>query len=458
MFVDTHAHLDFPEFDEDRDEVIKRAKENGVEYIITIGAGRGFEGNISAIGIAEEYENIFCAVGIHPHDASSAAKDFNKLREFVKRKKVVAIGETGLDFYRRISPEDAQIESFRRHIHLALETGLPLILHIRDAYRRAFDILKEEGYVGKKCVVHCFSGNIEDAKEAIDLGLFISFSGSLTFSNARRLRQIAASIPIERVMVETDAPFLSPEPMRGMRNEPSFVIHVARILAEISSLSMEDIERITSLNVKRVFGFLPFDDSPKIAYKIRNSLYLNITNRCTLSCTFCAKFKSFEVKGHNLKIKKEPTVEEILNAVGDPLDYREIVFCGFGEPLLRLDVVKEVSRILKEKGAKIRIDTDGLANLVYGRNIVPELKGIVDCISVSINAPDPKTYAIICPSSYGERAFFAVKDFILEAKKHIGETIATCVDLPGIDVESCRRVVEQELGVKFRLRRYNDVG
>ncbi len=458
MFVDTHAHLDFPEFDKDRDEVIKRAKEKGVEYIITIGAGRGFEGNISAIKIAEEYENIFCAVGIHPHDASGAAGDLNKLREFVKREKVVAIGETGLDFYRRNSPEDAQIESFRRHIHLALETDLPLILHIRDAYRRAFDILKEEGYVGKKGVVHCFSGSIEDAKEAIDLGLFISFSGSLTFSNARRLRQIAANIPMERVMVETDAPFLSPEPMRGRRNEPSFVIHIAEILAEISSLTMEDIGRITSLNVKKVFGFLPFDDRPKIAYKIRNSLYLNITNRCTLSCTFCAKFKSFEVKGHNLRIKKEPTVEEILNAMGDPLDYREIVFCGFGEPLLRLDVVKEVSRILKEKGARIRIDTDGLANLVYGRNIVPELKGIVDCISVSINAPDPKTYAIICPSSYGERAFFAVKDFILEAKKHIGEVIATCVDLPGIDVESCRGVVEQELGVKFRLRRYNDVG
>lgn len=458
MFVDTHAHLDFPEFDRDRDEVIKSAKEKGVEYIITIGAGRGFEGNISAIEIAEEYENIFCAVGIHPHDASGAAGDFNKLREFVKREKVVAIGETGLDFYRRNSPEDAQIESFRRHIHLALETGLPLILHIRDAYRRAFDILKEEGYVGKKGVVHCFSGSIEDAKEAIDLGLFISFSGSLTFSNARRLRQIAANISIERVMLETDAPFLSPEPMRGRRNEPSFVIHVAEVLAEISSLSMEDIERITSLNVKKVFGFLPFDDRPKIAYKIRNSLYLNITNRCTLSCTFCAKFKSFEVKGHNLRIKKEPTVEEILNAIGDPLDYKEIVFCGFGEPLLRLDVVKEVSRILKEKGARIRIDTDGLANLVYGRNIVPELKGIVDCISVSINAPDPKTYAIICPSSYGEKAFFAVKDFILEAKKHIGEVIATCVDLPGIDVESCRRVVEQELGVKFRLRKYNDVG
>lgn len=459
MIVDTHAHLDFPEFDKDRDEVIKRAKERGVEYIITIGAGRGFEGNISAIEIAEKNENIFCAVGIHPHDAEFVNEDvFDRLRELARNKKVVAIGETGLDFYRMNSSEESQIRSFRKHIHLALETGLPLILHIRDAYRKAYEILKEEGYVGKKGVIHCFSGSLQDARDAIDLGLFISFSGSLTFSNAKRLRHVASNIPVERVILETDAPFLSPEPMRGKRNEPSFVIYVAKILSEISSLSIEDIGRISSLNVKRIFGFVPVDETPRIAYSIRDSLYLNITNRCTLSCTFCAKFKSFEVKGHNLRLEREPTVEEIIHAIGDPLKYKEIVFCGFGEPLLRLDVVKEVSRILKEKGAKIRIDTDGLANLVHGRNIVPELRGIVDCVSVSINAHDPETYAIICPSPYGEKAFFAVKEFILEAKKHIGDVVATCVGLPGLDVESCRKVVEEELGVKFRLRKYNDVG
>nr|BAL54589.1 Mg-dependent DNase [uncultured prokaryote] len=459
MIVDTHAHLDFPEFDRDRDDVVKRAKQKGVEYIITIGAGRGFEGNISALEIAERYDNIFCTVGIHPHDASwIKSGDFNKLRELIRGEKVVAIGETGLDFYRMNSPQEVQIESFRRHIRLAMETGLPLVLHIRDAYRKAFEILKEEGYVGKKGVIHCFSGSLQDARDAIDLGLLVSFSGSLTFENAKRLRHVASNIPVERVMLETDSPFLSPEPVRGRRNEPSFVVHVAKVLAEVTSLSYEDIERITSLNVKKIFGFVPFDETPKIAYKIRDSLYLNITNRCTLSCTFCAKFKSFEVKGHNLRLKREPTVDEILSAIGDPLGYKEIVFCGFGEPLLRLDVVKAVGRILKEKGARIRIDTDGLANLVHGRNVVPELKGIVDCISVSINAPDPKTYAIICPSHYGERAFFAVKEFILEARKHIGEVIATCVDLPGLDVEACRRVVEEELGVRFRLRKYNEVG
>ena len=190
---------------------------------------------------------------------------------------------------------------------------------------------------------------------------------------------------------------------------------------------------------------------------IRNSLYLNITNRCTNSCTFCAKFRDFTVKGHQLCLEREPTVEEVMKAIGDPSSYDEVVFCGYGEPLLRLDLVKEIAGYLKQKNIKVRINTDGQANLVHDRNILPELAGLVDAISVSLNAPDAATYQKICQSEYGEQGYPAIKQFLVEARRHIPSVTATAVALPGMDIEACRRVAE-ELQVEFRERAYNEVG
>jgi TatD DNase family protein len=196
----------------------------------------------------------------------------------------------------------------------------------------------------------------------------------------------------------------------------------------------------------------------KIVYPIRNSLYLNITNRCSNHCTFCAKNASYIVKGHDLQLAREPSAEELIRAVGNPQRYQEIVFCGFGEPLLRLDTVKAVAAELKKKGARVRIDTDGQANLVYGRNILPELKGLVDAISVSLNAENAEKYQRLCRSPFGEEGFRGLLDFIREAKKFIPEVVATIVEMPGVDVEACRRLAEDELGVKFKRRVYDEVG
>jgi len=191
-----------------------------------------------------------------------------------------------------------------------------------------------------------------------------------------------------------------------------------------------------------------------ITYTIGNSLYLNITNRCTNQCEFCIRYKTRNLnEKYPLWLDKEPTVDEVMAAIGDPNKYDQIVFCGYGESLLRLDEVKEIAKQLKEKGVKIRIDTNGLSNLFWGRNILPELKGLVDFMSVSLNAHTEEIYDRICASFYGKESFIAVLDFIREAKKYIPEVEATVVDLPIVDIERCREIANN-LGVSFRVRPY----
>jgi TatD DNase family protein len=217
------------------------------------------------------------------------------------------------------------------------------------------------------------------------------------------------------------------------------------------------VGRITTLNSQRLFGLSAGNQETQIAYRIRNSLYLNITNRCSNHCTFCAKFADFTVKGHYLQLKHEPDATEVLAAVGDVAAYDEIVFCGYGEPLIRLDLVKEVAAVLKGRGCRIRINTDGQANLVHGRNILPELAGLVDSISVSLNAADAATYQRLCATPFGAAGFAGVCEFLSNAPQFIPEVFATAVTVPGLEIAPIRRLAE-DLGVVFREREYAEVG
>lgn len=455
MLIDTHAHIEMKEFDLDREEVIKRAKEAGVGYLISVGAN--LNGSKKAVELSERYENVYAAVGIHPHDVKEMDETtIQTLRELAKSPKVVAIGEIGLDYFKEWSPKERQIAKFRELLSLAKELDKPVIIHDRDAHEDTLRILKEERI--KNGVVHCFSGDEEFAKEILKLGFYISFTGVITFPKAEEARKVVEAVPIERIMVETDCPYLAPVPHRGKRNEPAFIKEVAKTIAEVKELSFEDISRITTLNVKELFGIDGAEKEVKLAYPIRDSLYLNITNRCTNRCAFCAKFRSYTVKGHYLELSHEPDFNEVIEAIGDPSRYKEVVFCGYGEPLIRLDIVKEVAKWLKSRGLKVRINTDGLANLVHGRNILPELKGLVDSISVSLNAESAERYVKICRPPQGKAAYEAVKAFIKEAKSYIPEVQASVVALPGVPVERCREIAEKELGVKFRAREYNEVG
>jgi TatD DNase family protein len=455
--VDTHAHLDSAPFANDRAEVIARSLENGVSHILTVGTD--LESSRCAVAIAQSHPSIFASVGIHPHDALTADENtLAQLRALIaSEEKIVALGEIGLDFYRDRSPRDVQRNAFRRQIRIAKEVGLPLIIHDRDAHEETVQILKEEKAEQVGGVLHCFSGDLAMARSCIELGFYISFPGTITYPKNDEARAVVRGIPMESILLETDCPYLAPQDFRGKRNEPAYVRYTAQKVAEIKGLTVEDVARITSLNAHTLFGIGSADMATRIAYRIRNSLYLNVTNRCTNACTFCAKFNDFTVKGHHLRLEHEPSAAEVISAIGDPSGFEEVVFCGYGEPLMRLDLVKEVTRWLKERGARVRINTDGQANLLHGRNVLPELSGRVDALSVSLNAPDAETYQRLCRSEFGNAAYEGVKEFLKEATRHIPSVTASAVAIPGVDMAACRRVA-QELGVAFREREYNEVG
>lgn len=465
MFIDSHAHLTFPEYENDRKAVIARAMEMGVSEIVNIGSGQEVEGNTASLKLARANREIYSTIGFHPHDAGKifekGDRPFETIRRLADDKKVVAVGEIGLDYhYVGKEGRPAQIECFRRLLDLAKELKLPVIIHDREAHEDTIFTLRSLRAADWGGVMHCFSGDTKFAGQILELGFYISVTGAVTFKKkAEELQEVVKYVPIERLLIETDCPFIAPEPYRGKRNEPAYVIEVAKKIAELKNLSLEDVGRITSLNARRLFHLPGEVPEAKIAYAIRRSLYLNITNRCNLRCVFCPKQSgSFEVKGYNLRLAREPDVEDVFSAIGDASGFKEVVFCGFGEPLMRLELVKTVAKRLKEDGVVIRIDTDGLANLVHGRNILPELKGLVDAVSVSINASDAATYNKLCPSKYGDKPFAAVCDFIREAKKHISSVTATVVSCPGVNISAAEKFVMKELGVTFRVRQYQEVG
>jgi TatD DNase family protein len=254
MLVDSHCHLDFPDFANELDAVIARADEAGVKRMITISTRvKKFE---QVRAVAERYDNVFCSIGTHPHNADEeldiTTDDLLKLAEHPK---VVAIGEAGLDYHYDNAPRDAQATGFRNHIAAARLSGLPLVIHSRSADDDMIQILEEETEKGAfPAILHCFSSGPELAKRGVALGLYVSFSGILTFKNSKDLREIAKTIPMDRLLVETDAPYLAPPPNRGQRNEPAFVAHVARVLADVKGVSEAEIADITTNNVHDLFS------------------------------------------------------------------------------------------------------------------------------------------------------------------------------------------------------------
>ncbi len=253
MLVDSHCHLDFPDFADELDDVVARAHDAGVAVMQTICTRVTKFEDIK--DLAERYENIWCSVGVHPHNVESeGVVDTGRLVALAEHPKVIGIGETGLDFFYDHSPRDEQRQSFRHHIWAARQTGLPVIVHTRDADDDTMDILEDE--MGKGAfpgLIHCFSTSGELAERSLAIGLSISMSGILTFKKAEELRDIARDIPLERLLVETDAPYLAPAPHRGMRNEPSFVSDTAAFLADLKGISKEVLAATTTDNFFNLF-------------------------------------------------------------------------------------------------------------------------------------------------------------------------------------------------------------
>jgi len=249
--IDTHAHLDFEKFQENLDEILENAKFVGVEKIIIPGVT--LEDTPKIINLIEKYDNLFGAVAVHPSEAKGWQEEYyGILKEHAQHEKIVAIGETGLDYYWDATFKETQQHVFRRHLELAEELNLPVIIHDRESHADILTILKEFPEV--KGVMHCFSGNAEFAEECVKIGYYIALGGPVTFKNAKEAKEVAQKIPLEKLVLETDSPYLAPHPFRGKENDPSKIILVAETIAEIKGLSVEEVGEITSENAENLFG------------------------------------------------------------------------------------------------------------------------------------------------------------------------------------------------------------
>jgi len=253
MLFDSHAHYDDEKFNDDRDEVFTKAHEDGISYILN--AATDIDTSLMSIGFAEKYDFVYAAVGVHPHNTSSLDDEVTaKIAKLAKNPKVVAIGEIGLDYYYDYSPKDLQKYWFKRQLELAVDLSMPVIIHDRDAHEDILNIMKESKISQAGGVLHCFSGSREMSKIVLDMGFYLSFGGPVTFKNARKVIEVLQYVPMDRLLIETDSPYLSPEPHRGKRNDSRNVRYVAEKIAEIKGLDFEDVASVTLNNAKQLFG------------------------------------------------------------------------------------------------------------------------------------------------------------------------------------------------------------
>jgi TatD DNase family protein len=251
MLIDSHAHLEMKEFDNDREKVIERAKQAGVDFIISVGTNLNL--SRKAASLADQYKNIYAAVGIHPHDVNKINnKTYDDLRELAGRKKVIAYGEIGLDYFRNLSPQELQLEKFGEQLLLAKELNLPVIIHSRQAHEQSLKMIKASGI--RRGVFHCFSGDYELARRCLDWGFYLSVPGVVTFNKSKTMQDVVRRVPLSSLLLETDCPFLTPDPYRGTRNEPAYIVHTAKKVAEIKGISWEEVAAFTAQNTLSLFN------------------------------------------------------------------------------------------------------------------------------------------------------------------------------------------------------------
>lgn len=255
MLVDSHCHLDSKEFDADRDAVIARAQEAGVTRMVAVGTGEGPPYLEAGIRLAESHPFFYATAGIHPHDAAKAGReDLSRLRHLANHPKVIAIGEIGLDYHYDFAPRETQRELFAAQLELAIEARLPVVIHTREAWDDTFELLERHWTpAGRPGIMHCFTGTPEQARRSLDLGFYLSFGGIVTFPKSAGIQQAAREAPEDRILIETDAPYLAPVPRRGKRNEPAFLVHTAAKLADLRETTPEHIAALTSAGFERVF-------------------------------------------------------------------------------------------------------------------------------------------------------------------------------------------------------------
>ncbi len=465
MYIDSHAHLTSSQFDTDREDVIARARDAGVRIIIN--PATDVDDSRRILELAEKHENVFACVGIHPHESAKADQaSLDEIERLSQHPKVVAIGEIGLDYYYDFSPKDVQKEIFKAQIDIARRRELPIVIHTRDSNDDTVAIVQEavvrfpdwrqsqkpphSRYPAPKGVFHCFSGDAQLAWKVINLGFYVSLPGIVTFKKAEQAVEVASRVSCEHFLLETDSPYLAPVPHRGKRNEPANIPLIAERIAALQHLSIEDIARATNYSAYRLFGVGEIG-APTFTYTLRNSLYVNLTIRCDADCVFCDRKGDAVIKGHNLRIDREPSAEEVIAEIGHPEQYDEIVFCGYGEPTIRLEVLKDVARWVKANGGRTRLNTDGHGNVINKRNIIPELVGLLDAVSISLNTIDPHQYGELMRVD-GRTFFSAMVEFARESVRLLPRVVMTIVDIESVDKDKAREFVEKEIGATFQTR------
>ncbi|MEG3640894.1 YchF/TatD family DNA exonuclease [Magnetococcus sp. PR-3] len=456
--ADSHAHLTFDAFKEDLDTVLDHARKRGVRYINTIGTR--LDEVEALLALTQKRPHIYTTVGVHPHYADEYVTcTAEEIVTLAQNPKVVAIGEAGLDYHYDNADRGNQRTVLRTHIQAARHANLPLVIHTREAEADTRTIMEEEKASECGGVIHCFTGSKDMATWALDQGYYISLSGIVTFSSAQELQEIARYIPADRLLVETDAPYLSPLAKRGKRNEPAFVELTTKTIAKLRGINAKDLADMTTENYRRLFriDLARTSDKGVLAYPIGNRLYMNVTHGCTLKCQFCPKWAAPEVHDFDLGLKANPSSDELIGAFGELDAFDEIVFCGYGEPTLRIEVMLQVAKAAKEQGKKVRLNTDGLANFVYGKDVTPQMAGLIDAISISLNAQNAEIYDQHCvPGKTG--AYDGLLAFVDSVKTYIPEVTLTAINgLEGVDISACAKIARQK-GVKFRARQLDLVG
>ncbi|MCX7017534.1 MAG: TatD family hydrolase [bacterium] len=460
MYIDTHSHLHARDYASDLAEVIARARGAGVETVALIGEDAA--DSLRAAELANKDDIFIIAAGLHPHRAAAWSDDeAGVIRDLVKRApRAAAIGEIGLDYHYDHATRRQQRAAFTAQLALARECGMPVVVHCREAYEDAISILRE--HAGElRGVMHCWFGSIEQARAFVDMGFMLGIGGAVTFPKAAELCDVVRAVPLDHIVLETDAPYMTPAPHRGERNEPAHIPLIASRIAELRGLHAGDVARVTLLNSARLFG-LDVENRPVIAYPIRDSLYINLTNRCTALCVFCDRLGGATVKGHNLRLRHEPARDEIIAAIGASGGagrWDEVVFCGYGEPALRFDLMLDLARWLKGPGGarQVRLNTNGHADLINKRPTLPEMSGLIDMVSVSLNAADEETYNRLVRPFDRRNSWRAMIQFLRDARGYIPNIQATAVAYPGLDLEPVRALATS-FGASFRVRHYNEVG
>ncbi|MEN6626361.1 MAG: TatD family hydrolase [Candidatus Sumerlaeia bacterium] len=453
MLIDSHVHLQDKKFARDLERVLDRAEDAGIERMICI--GDKIDSSRRAIAMARQNPRLAAAVGVHPHyDAQFTAKTLLELAALARDPTVVAIGEIGLDYHYPNPNEQRQIDCFVAQAHLADRRKLPLIIHCRDAYDQMLRLIREDSHIPRRGVLHCYSGDYEQARGFLDEGYYLGIGGAVTYPNADTLRDVVRRVGLDRIVSETDGPYLPPQTKRGRRNEPSYMKHVIKTLADLTNLSYQDAARITKANAIKLFN-LPAPPGAEAVYSIRRTLYVGVTNRCPNECYFCQRHHDYMIMGHFLKLDHEPSAQDIIERIDNPTQYREIVLSGLGEPTLRWDVCLELARRLKDLGARVRLNTSGLGSLLNGRDITGDMAGRFDSVSINMIAHNRDTYNQIAKPDE-PRSWDAMLEFTRQCRSTVPEVIMTIVAVPEVDVEECRRLAEDELQVRLRVREWRD--